>query len=94
MSTLKPCPPRPFTSLQGGLDKKRLHYIEGGQAGNREQYINNLVSSTTRYLFHCDQAVLHPTVVHYSALCAVLVCQPAGAGQCRPPSSRSSVCAL
>lgn len=29
--------------VQGGLDKKRLHYIEGGQAGNRENYINNLV---------------------------------------------------
>jgi large subunit ribosomal protein L7e len=28
-----------------GMDKKRLHYIEGGQAGNREQYINNLVRS-------------------------------------------------
>jgi hypothetical protein len=27
----------------GGLDKKRKHFIEGGQAGNREQYINNLV---------------------------------------------------
>jgi len=27
----------------GGLPKKRLHFIEGGQAGNREAYINNLV---------------------------------------------------
>ena len=27
----------------GGLDTKRKHFIEGGQAGNREQYINNLV---------------------------------------------------
>lgn len=27
----------------GGLDKKRLHFIEGGQHGNREQFINNLV---------------------------------------------------
>lgn len=25
------------------MDKKRLHFIEGGQAGNREQYINNLI---------------------------------------------------
>ena len=23
-------------SPQGGVDKKRLHFIEGGQAGNRE----------------------------------------------------------
>ena len=29
--------------LQGGMNKKRLHYIEGGHHGNREQYINNLV---------------------------------------------------
>ena len=29
----------------GGLPKKRLHFIEGGQHGNREQYINNLVRS-------------------------------------------------
>jgi len=29
----------------GGIDKKRLHYIEGGQAGNRQEYINNLVRS-------------------------------------------------
>lgn len=29
--------------LQGGIDKKRLHFIEGGQAGNREVYINNLI---------------------------------------------------
>jgi hypothetical protein len=32
-----------FPPLQGGIDKKRLHYIEGGQAGNRAEYINNLV---------------------------------------------------
>lgn len=35
--------PAPPLQPQGGLDKKRLHYIEGGQAGNRENYINNLV---------------------------------------------------
>eukprot|EP00887_Chlorella_sp_A99_P008230 scaffold12.g8230.t1 len=29
--------------IEGGIDKKRLHYIEGGQAGNREAFINNLV---------------------------------------------------
>jgi len=29
--------------LAGGLGVKRKHFIEGGQAGNREQYINNLV---------------------------------------------------
>ena len=32
-----------FIGCAGGLDKKRKHFIEGGQAGNREQYINNLV---------------------------------------------------
>ena len=35
--------PFKLSSAKGGLDKKRLHYIEGGQAGNREGYINNLV---------------------------------------------------
>ncbi len=38
--TERACPP---CVAQGGLDKKRLHYIEGGQNGNRENYINNLV---------------------------------------------------
>lgn len=32
-----------LSSPKGGIDKKRLHFIEGGQAGNREQLINNLV---------------------------------------------------
>ena len=27
----------------GGMTKKRLHYIEGGEAGNREDKINALV---------------------------------------------------
>lgn len=27
----------------GGMDKKRVHYVEGGQAGNREDKINNLI---------------------------------------------------
>ena len=30
---------------QGGMDKKRLHYIEGGHHGNREHFINNLVKT-------------------------------------------------
>lgn len=37
--------PFKLSSPRGGLDKKRLHYQEGGQAGNREEYINNLVRS-------------------------------------------------
>lgn len=32
-----------LSSPKGGIDKKRLHFIEGGQAGNREHLINNLV---------------------------------------------------
>ncbi|KAI7836495.1 hypothetical protein COHA_009643 [Chlorella ohadii] len=35
--------PFKLSSPKGGIDKKRLHYIEGGQAGNRQEYINNLV---------------------------------------------------
>ncbi|BDA49494.1 60S ribosomal protein L7 [Coccomyxa sp. Obi] len=35
--------PFKLSSARGGLSKKRLHYIEGGQHGNREDYINNLV---------------------------------------------------
>ena len=27
----------------GGLKKKRNHYVEGGDAGNREDYINGLI---------------------------------------------------
>lgn len=37
--------PFKLSSPKGGLSRKRLHYIEGGQAGNREQYINNLVQA-------------------------------------------------
>ncbi|KAF8065475.1 RPL7C [Scenedesmus sp. PABB004] len=35
--------PFKLSSARGGLDKKRLHFVEGGQAGNREQKINNLI---------------------------------------------------
>jgi large subunit ribosomal protein L7e len=35
--------PFKLSSPLGGLDKKRLHYVEGGQAGNREGKINNLI---------------------------------------------------
>jgi hypothetical protein len=33
----------PTPSPRGGIDKKRLHYVEGGQAGNREDKINALI---------------------------------------------------
>ena len=35
--------PFKLNTPNGGLNKKRLHFIEGGQHGNREAYINNLV---------------------------------------------------
>jgi large subunit ribosomal protein L7e len=35
--------PFKLNSPRGGIDKKRLHYVEGGQAGNREQKINALL---------------------------------------------------
>lgn len=35
--------PFKLSAPRGGLAKKRLHYIEGGQHGNREEFINNLV---------------------------------------------------
>ena len=35
--------PFKLSAARGGMDKKRLHYIEGGQHGSREHYINNLV---------------------------------------------------
>jgi large subunit ribosomal protein L7e len=35
--------PFKLNSARGGIDKKRLHYVEGGQAGNREGNINGLV---------------------------------------------------
>lgn len=33
------------SSAVGGMDKKRVHYVEGGQCGNREVKINNLIRS-------------------------------------------------
>jgi large subunit ribosomal protein L7e len=35
--------PFKLNSARGGIDKKRLHCVEGGQAGNREGKINNLI---------------------------------------------------
>lgn len=35
--------PFKLNSARGGVDKKRLHYVEGGQAGNREEKINNFI---------------------------------------------------
>eukprot|EP00775_Hariotina_reticulata_P009823 gene9823-9981_t len=35
--------PFKLSSARGGIDKKRLHYVEGGQAGNREEKINNFI---------------------------------------------------
>ncbi len=35
--------PFKLNSPKGGIDRKRLHYVEGGQAGNREANINGLV---------------------------------------------------
>lgn len=35
--------PFKLAAAKGGLSRKRLHYIEGGQAGNREHFINNLI---------------------------------------------------
>jgi len=35
--------PFKLSSARGGIDKKRLHYVEGGQAGNREEKINGLI---------------------------------------------------
>ena len=35
--------PFKLSSPNGGLDKKRVHYVEGGHAGNREDKINALI---------------------------------------------------
>jgi len=35
--------PFQLSSAVGGMDKKRVHYVEGGQAGNREEKINTLI---------------------------------------------------
>jgi hypothetical protein len=32
-----------LSAAKGGMPKKRLHFIEGGQYGDRENYINGLV---------------------------------------------------
>jgi large subunit ribosomal protein L7e len=43
----KPCNqflwPFKMSSAKGGLPKKRLHFVEGGQYGDREELINSLV---------------------------------------------------
>merc|ERR1712176_261068 len=36
--------PFKLSSPLGGQTKKRIHYIEGGEAGNREEKINKLIS--------------------------------------------------
>ncbi|KAF2325664.1 hypothetical protein GH714_032390 [Hevea brasiliensis] len=35
--------PFKLSAPSGGLKKKRNHYVEGGDAGNREDYINELI---------------------------------------------------
>jgi len=35
--------PFKLSSPNGGFVKKRIHFVEGGDAGDREHYINNLV---------------------------------------------------
>jgi large subunit ribosomal protein L7e len=35
--------PFALSAPRGGLAEKRRHFVEGGQAGNREHFINNLV---------------------------------------------------
>lgn len=37
--------PFKLSSPSGGAHKKRIHYNEGGQAGCREEKINNLVKT-------------------------------------------------
>lgn len=32
-------------SAAGGMDKKRRHYIEGGQCGNREEQMSKLIQA-------------------------------------------------
>ena len=34
-----------LSSPKGGLSRKRIHFMEGGQAGNRDHFVNNLVRS-------------------------------------------------
>jgi len=35
--------PFKLSSPRGGFKKKRNHFVEGGDAGNREEYINKLI---------------------------------------------------
>lgn len=37
--------PFKLSSAKGGMENKLKHFAEGGQAGNRERYINNLVAT-------------------------------------------------
>lgn len=35
--------PFKLSAPSGGLEKKRNHYVEGGDAGNREDHMNELI---------------------------------------------------
>jgi large subunit ribosomal protein L7e len=35
--------PFKLSSPKGGFSKKRIHFVEGGDAGDREHYINRLI---------------------------------------------------
>eukprot|EP01025_Chloroclados_australasicus_P002825 TRINITY_DN10645_c0_g1_i1.p1 TRINITY_DN10645_c0_g1~~TRINITY_DN10645_c0_g1_i1.p1 ORF type:complete len:265 (+),score=31.41 TRINITY_DN10645_c0_g1_i1:75-797(+) len=37
--------PFKLRSAKGGMDKKRRHFVEGGQAGNREELINRVIKN-------------------------------------------------
>eukprot|EP01024_Parvocaulis_polyphysoides_P044019 TRINITY_DN4045_c0_g1_i2.p3 TRINITY_DN4045_c0_g1~~TRINITY_DN4045_c0_g1_i2.p3 ORF type:complete len:241 (-),score=46.98 TRINITY_DN4045_c0_g1_i2:120-842(-) len=37
--------PFKLRSAKGGMDKKRTHFVEGGQAGNREELINRVIKN-------------------------------------------------
>ena len=57
-------------SLQGGVDKKRLHFIEGGQAGNREVCLVAISAAT------CCCCASHLCLLAVqSSLCVICPCR-------------------
>lgn len=49
----------------GGLKKKRNHYVEGGDAGNRENYINELIRRMNQDCFLVIFCIIFSLVEHF-----------------------------
>ena len=61
--------PFKLSSASGGMDRKRNHYIEGGQYGNREEFINNLIRRMNSAALSSGHGQSSCTAYLHKALC-------------------------